>query len=128
MASNRGVSLICLAAQMRAEAQEAGEAFHHRQPEPCRRRRHGKRGKQRRGPNSRREQMVPLERIAAADIRETLSQGFSGEQKPTEQCRRLYRHADAFGDDRMRLAGTVADAEYAIGVTVADTRPDRTGG
>src|SRR3954468_11493828 len=72
--------------------------------------------------------MVPLRRVAAADFRWALPRCFRSDQKPTEQRRRLHRHADAFGDDRMRLAGAIADAEYAVGIAVANAGPDRTGG
>ena len=56
------------------------------------------------------------------------SRCLSRNQEPAEQRRRLHRHADALGDDRMRLAGAIADAEYAVGIAVANSGPDRAGG
>src|SRR5665213_1449922 len=75
---------------------------------------------QRGGMQAHRELPFPDARIVSS------CSGTVGEQTLRQQPRRLDRHADAFGDDRMGLAGGIARKEYAVAITPPDTRSDRT--
>src|SRR5439155_1156904 len=52
----------------------------------------------------------------------------SGREAFAQQPRRLDRHADAFGNDRMRLAGGVPDGKNSFGNSRADSGANRTRG
>src|SRR5262245_37100601 len=85
---------------------------------------HGEMCESRSGIDAGRESTAPIPGIKAGCLRAVLCL----QQPARQQPRRLHSHADALGDDRMRLAGGVADVEYSVRVTRPDAGADRTCG
>src|SRR5882724_1739847 len=85
---------------------------------------------QRRSMNARRESLPPGSRIVTPRcINHMARQAADRSRGETlaQQPRRLHRHADAFGNDGMGLAGRVAYKKNAIESTPPDAWPNRPG-